>query len=128
MAIVLVVDDSLLARHTVRLALKSQAHEVLEASDGIAGLLIARACLPDVLIAAEHLPATSGRSLLAMLAREGHAVSGILIQAPAAEGAPEAVPSDPIALHRPLCTKMIRSAVDRALAANAARLAAQCAA
>jgi DNA-binding response OmpR family regulator len=114
MAIVLVVDDSLLARHTVRLALRAH-HEVLEASDGIAGLLIARACMPDVLIAAEHLPATSGRSLLAMLSREGHATPGILIRSPVPHDAPPQAEDGMLTLMRPLCTKMIRAAVDRAL-------------
>lgn len=122
MAIVLVVDDSLLARHTVRLALKSQRHEVLEASDGIAGLLVARACLPDVVITAATLPATSGTSLLAALAREGNAASGIVIDAPGS-----IAPASTIAcetLQRPLCTKEIRAAVDRALSTSIARRAA----
>ncbi len=126
MAVVLVVDDSLLARHTVRLALRSQHHEVLEASDGIAGLLIARACIPDVVIAAERLPATSGRALLGVLEREGHGAMGILISTPSPEGETPSVEteSDEIMLRRPLCTKLVRAAVERALACAPVRRAA----
>lgn len=115
MAVVLVVDDSLLARHTVRLALRSQ-HEVLEASDGIAGLLVARACMPDVVIAAKELPATSGEALLHALAREGHGVPGILIETPGSEAC--GGESRLIRVHRPLSAKGIRGAVERALAAR----------
>jgi len=121
MAVVLVVDDSLLARHTVKLALRSQNHEVLEASDGISGLLIARACLPDVVIAAQVLPATSGESLLASLEREGLTTSGILIEAAMCES--PARTNEQNRLHRPLCTKLIRAAVERALGGRTRRAA-----
>lgn len=114
MAIVLVVDDSLLARHAVRLALQSQNHEVLEASDGIAGLMVARACLPDVVISATKLPATNGPEMLDALEREGHSATGILIEAPGASAAGGA--SGSITLRRPLCTKQIRAAVAAVLA------------
>ena len=121
MAVVLVVDDSLLARHTVRLALRSLHHEVLEASDGIAGLLIARACLPDVVIAAQVLPATSGEALFAALAREGHTSASILIEAPSPDDHRRI--TDRITLQRPLCTKLIRAAVERALGAPSRKAA-----
>lgn len=113
MAVVLIVDDSLLARHTVKLALRALHHEVLEAADGISGLLIARACLPDVVIAAQVLPATSGESLLASLKREGHGATGILIEAPTPGDHPRVKRG--LWLQRPLCTNLIRAAVERAL-------------
>jgi len=123
MAVVLVVDDSLLARHTVKLALRSQNHEVLEASDGISGLLIARACLPDVVIAAQVLPATSGESLLASLEREGLTTSGILIEAATCNDDRSACANEQNRLQRPLCTKLIRAAVERALGGRTRRAA-----
>jgi DNA-binding response OmpR family regulator len=121
MAVVLVVDDSLLARHTVKLALRSLHHEVLEASDGIAGLLIARACLPDVVIAAQVLPATSGEALFAALKREGHTAASILIETPVPDDNPRI--TEGLSLQRPLCTKLVRAAVELALGTGARKAA-----
>ncbi len=67
MALVLTIDDSLQTRATVRLTLERRGHLTIEASDGITGVMTAAVEQPDVIIAADHLPALSGERLVRAL-------------------------------------------------------------
>jgi PAS domain S-box-containing protein len=64
---VLVVDDNQDAANALRLLLESDGHEVKLASDGVAGLALAREYKPEVLLLDIGLPRLSGYDIAASL-------------------------------------------------------------
>jgi CheY-like chemotaxis protein len=57
---VLIIEDNADARQSLRLLLESLGHRVLEAGDGAAGLALARAAQPDVVLIDLGLPELDG--------------------------------------------------------------------
>ena len=70
MARVLVVDDNPDERHIYSVVLQFHGHQVEEAEDGVRGVELARASLPDVIVLDVHLPLINGL-LAAELLRGG---------------------------------------------------------
>lgn len=76
---VLVIDDDRVIRMVVREALENAGHRVIEAADGIAGIGLAAAELPDVVILDIMLPRVDGLSLLAELRAAAGPAARILV-------------------------------------------------
>jgi len=64
---ILVVDDDLLIRETVKLILQSEGLEVLTAADGVEGLHSLSKSLPDLIISDLNMPRMSGFEFLAVV-------------------------------------------------------------
>jgi len=64
---ILVVDDDLLIRETVKLILESEGFEVLTAEDGVEGLHSLSKSLPDLIISDLNMPHMSGSEFLAVV-------------------------------------------------------------
>jgi DNA-binding response OmpR family regulator len=70
MSKVLLVEDEATLRDTLALNLRSEGYEVVTAGDGLSGLKVARAELPDLIILDLMLPELDGLSLTRMLRRD----------------------------------------------------------
>ncbi|MBV1862063.1 MAG: response regulator [Nannocystaceae bacterium] len=66
-AMILVVDDSAMARHQVRVCLQSAGHSVIEAENGVTGLQKARDEPIDLAIIDVNMPIMDGLEMLAGL-------------------------------------------------------------
>ena len=64
---VLVVDDSMLIRHTICRWLEERGFEVRSATNGIEALRCMADCLPDLIITDLQMPKMDGRELIATL-------------------------------------------------------------
>ena len=67
---VLVVDDSMVIRHTICRFLEERGYEVEVASDGQEALEIAGRKAPDLIITDMQMPAMGGRELISALKNE----------------------------------------------------------
>jgi DNA-binding response OmpR family regulator len=87
---VLVIDDEPLVRRSLGRALKTQAHEVLEAVDGASGLKMWRESNPDLVFLDVLMPGLSGPQVLQELDPQLKARTKIvLISAFSGEHSPE---------------------------------------
>jgi DNA-binding response OmpR family regulator len=73
MSKILIVEDEATVRETLAQSLRAEGFEVLTASDGAAGLQLARAQSPDLIILDLMLPELDGLSLCRMLRRDSDA-------------------------------------------------------
>ena len=64
---VLIVDDEDLIREVTKLSLEAGGHDVLEAEDGPAGVLLAEAERPDVILLDRQMPGMDGLATLSAL-------------------------------------------------------------
>jgi two-component system chemotaxis response regulator CheY len=64
---VLVIDDSMLIRHTVCCFLEEMGFEVESADDGVAALRLLAVQLPDLIVTDMQMPRMGGRELIARL-------------------------------------------------------------
>lgn len=64
MAKILIIDDDWAMRKLVSVVMRSYSHEVLEASDGAAGISLAMNNIPDVIICDYHMPFMNGLTTL----------------------------------------------------------------
>src|SRR5438045_9240096 len=64
---VLIIEDNPLNMKLFRDLLRAQGYQVIEASDGLAGLDLARAESPDLILLDIHLPDVSGLEVAAKL-------------------------------------------------------------
>ncbi|MBK1721511.1 response regulator [Thiocystis violacea] len=64
---ILVIDDESQIRRFLRISLKSQGHEVLEAATGAEGLALAATQAPDLIVLDLGLPDADGKAILAEL-------------------------------------------------------------
>lgn len=67
MSCILAVDDSASMREMVKFTLSESGYEVLEASDGLEALEIAKKTLVDAVIADVHMPNMGGIDLISQL-------------------------------------------------------------
>ena len=67
MSKILAVDDSASMKEMVKFTLSEAGYEVLEASDGLEALEVARKTLVDVVIADVHMPNMDGITLISEL-------------------------------------------------------------
>lgn len=67
---ILVIEDEREISMIMRMRLESLGYEVVEAFDGIQGLKIAKACLPDLILLDLVLPKMAGTQVLAELKKE----------------------------------------------------------
>jgi len=72
MARILVVDDDVMIRNYIDMALKEEGHEVLAAEHGAAALLVLDAVVPDVILLDMRMPTMDGWEF----ARQYHARPG----------------------------------------------------
>lgn len=91
---VLVVHSAAGIRNLVRAMLRPAGFAVSVAGDAVAGLALARAARPDLLIAEQHLTSTDGTDLVQMLRRETGAP---LLRLSAAGESPAPVTHRPVA-------------------------------
>jgi CheY-like chemotaxis protein len=90
--VALVVDDSMLIRHTIRRFLERRGFQVESATNGREALDIVNRSLPSVVITDLQMPVMSGQELISELkARPGTAAIPILVLA-ARRGALEVQP------------------------------------
>lgn len=71
MANVLVVDDDLMVRRVVAMALTKQGHAVREAGNGVEGLRLIRVQRPDLIVSDIVMPNADGIELLIALRKAG---------------------------------------------------------
>lgn len=71
MAAVLIIDDSRFQRGLIRRAVEAAGHEVVEATDGHAGLAQALEVAPDVVLMDLVMPGIDGLELLALFGERG---------------------------------------------------------
>ena len=82
MAKILIVDDSIVARMSVKACIpKEDGHEIAEAADGIKGLEIFRKILPDVTFLDITMPEKSGLEVLAEIRAEFPEAAVIILSA-----------------------------------------------
>lgn len=81
MAKILVVDDSNLARSSVRKLLTPAGHEVIEAKDGEEGLKMLTQHSPDCLVVDILMPVVSGLNILEKLHSEGSDLPVVVVTA-----------------------------------------------
>lgn len=81
MASILIIDDSSFMRARIREAIKTDCHEVMEASDGLKGLAMAYAHKPDCIILDLIMPEMDGFNLLKTLHEQGSAIPVIVVTA-----------------------------------------------
>lgn len=67
MSTILVIDDDSMMRQGIAAMMKSAGHEVIEASDGEAGLKAALAQHPDLIVTDVHMPHMTGLEMLEQL-------------------------------------------------------------
>lgn len=67
MSKILVIDDDSMMRQGIAAMLKNAGQEVLEASDGDAGLAVALDQKPDAIVSDVHMPHMTGLEMLAKL-------------------------------------------------------------
>jgi CheY-like chemotaxis protein len=67
MSKILVIDDDAVVRKALQHALEKAGYNVLEASDGAAGIEMAKASLPDLILCDIDMPAMSGFDTLKAL-------------------------------------------------------------
>ncbi|MDY6964445.1 MAG: response regulator [Halobacteriota archaeon] len=81
MARILVVDDSMLIRQIVKKALKTEGHEVIEASDGVEALEKAVAEKPECIFLDILMPEMDGFGVLEKLKEKGLSIPVIVLSA-----------------------------------------------
>jgi len=81
MAVILVIDDSSLARTSVRKILSPENYEILEATDGEEGLKMLSQHSPDCVIMDILMPKVSGIDVLTKLHSEGSSIPVIIVTA-----------------------------------------------
>lgn len=86
--VALVVDDSMLIRHTVCRYLEQRGYSVESATNGIEALEILKTVLPDLIITDLLMPKMDGHELIAKLKAMPH-TADIPIVVLAARGGPE---------------------------------------
>jgi CheY-like chemotaxis protein len=79
MARILVADDDELVRSFIRLALEAAGHEVREAADGSAALMLIRERAPDVLLCDVFMPGTDGLETLRRVRKESPGVPVVMM-------------------------------------------------
>jgi two-component system response regulator MtrA len=80
---ILIVEDDAPSRDVVRLATQAQNHTLLEATNGVDGLQMARDQNPDLIILDINLPGKSGLDVCRQLRAEGARVPIIMLTAKA---------------------------------------------
>jgi len=68
--VVLVIEDNVLNMKLVRALLKTGAYVIVEATDGISGLEMARKCNPDVILMDIQLPDINGFQVTRMMKKD----------------------------------------------------------
>lgn len=81
MALVLVIEDSLLSRRTIAKALQDEHHEIIEAINGTQGLEMATTRHPDCILLDLLMPDMDGREVLQTLRQQGITTPVIVITA-----------------------------------------------
>ena len=81
MAVILVIDDSSLARASVRKLLAPEGHEILEATSGEEGLEMISRHSPDCILLDILMPGVSGMDILSRLHSEGSRTPVIVVTA-----------------------------------------------
>ncbi len=81
MSRILVVDDEAAMRDLLRIVLEKEGHEVSTANDGVAGLALATARTPDLVVSDIKMPGLDGVGLLAGLRQQGYTMPVIMITA-----------------------------------------------
>jgi CheY-like chemotaxis protein len=71
--VALVVDDSMLIRHTVCRFLEERGFEVESATNGLEALDVLRRVCPDIIITDMQMPRMTGSELITELNRRGQA-------------------------------------------------------
>ena len=89
MAVILLVDDSRENRAILRRALEFRGHSCLEAENGVAGLVVARARRPDLILLDISMPVMNGWEAVAVL-KATSATRGIPVVALTADTTAEA--------------------------------------
>lgn len=79
MARILVIDDNTLTRHMLRQALERAGYEVLEASNGKAGVQVQRSTPADMIITDILMPEQGGLETIRVLQRDSPGVKIIAI-------------------------------------------------
>jgi CheY-like chemotaxis protein len=81
MAVILVIDDSNLARASVRKLLAPEGHEILEATKGEEGLEMISSHSPDCILLDILMPGVSGMDILSRLRSERSRIPVIVVTA-----------------------------------------------
>ena len=81
MAKILVIDDSSLARSSVRKLLTPEGHEILEAARGEDGLEMISSHSPDCILLDILMPGVSGMDILSRFQSEGSQIPVIVVTA-----------------------------------------------
>lgn len=81
MALVLVIEDSLLSRRAIAKALQNEHHEIIEAINGTQGLEMVKERQPDCILLDLLMPDMDGREVLQTLRQQGITTPVIVITA-----------------------------------------------
>ncbi|MEB3337275.1 MAG: response regulator [Leptolyngbyaceae bacterium] len=81
MALILIVEDSLLSRRAIVKALQPEGYELLEVGNGLEALKILETRTPDCMVLDLLMPEMTGVELLQALQRQGKTIPAIVITA-----------------------------------------------